>query len=62
MKKFMQIDRSVEVNGRTHHVRLQEKPGGRWDAFDMAHLVHASDIDMESSFEKWEQKARLLDN
>lgn len=57
MTKFMQIDRGITVNGKHYVVRAQEYPGNEWRVFDLGNEIHISDVDKETAFEKWKEKA-----
>jgi len=60
MRKFMQIDRGITVNGKYYVVRAQEYPGSEWRVFDLGHEIHISDVNKEDAFEKWTEKAEQL--
>ncbi|WP_288654701.1 MULTISPECIES: hypothetical protein [Pantoea] len=56
----MQIDRAITVNGKHYVVRVQEYPGGKWRVFDLEHEIHISDVDKETAFDRWKEKAEQI--
>lgn len=62
MKKFMQIDRRVEVNGVSYHVRCEEKLRGEWLVFDLERKITISTRNKETAFSEWKSEAEKSQN
>lgn len=57
VKKFMQIDRRIVVNGISYLVRCEEKPNGEWYVFDLDRKFNISTRNKETAFTEWETEA-----
>lgn len=57
MKKFIQIDRRIVVNGVSYLVRCEEKPNGEWSVFDLERKFNIITRNKETAFTEWEAEA-----